>query len=85
MRVTKIHEPTNGGTLYSGVAVSARGRRYLWQAERGETIKSAFREHPDDALPDGRNFWRQITAPRALSIAVRKAVTQCAAPRRRAA
>jgi hypothetical protein len=85
MRITKIHEPTNGGTLYSGVAVSARGRRYLWQAARGETVNSAFREHPDEALPDGRNFWQQIAAPRALSIAVRKAVTQSSTPKRRAA
>jgi hypothetical protein len=48
-------------------------------AERNETINSAFREEPKDALQDGRTLWWQITAPRALADAVRKAVTQSAA------
>jgi hypothetical protein len=85
MRVTEIYEPTNGGTLYSGRAESTRGRRYMWLAARGEIVKSAFREDPKYALPDGRTFWYQIRAPRPLSIAVRKAVTQSATARRRAA
>jgi hypothetical protein len=82
MRITEIHEPINGGTLYSGLAVSTRGRRYEWMASRNQTISRAFREDPKEALPDGRTCWFHITAPRALSVAVRKAVRQAATPNR---
>ena len=68
MTITELHPPTNGGTLFQGMAVTDRGRRYIFNADRrGETC-GVFREDP-------RGGFVQIgRGPAALKLAVRKAV-----------
>ncbi len=60
--------------LYSGIAESRRGRRYMFNAEPGEDIVSAFRK--DEEFDDGTVFWKRVTAPSALRTAVREAVNR---------
>jgi hypothetical protein len=75
MQIIELCLPINGGSLYFGSAISKSGRRYSFFSERGEA-RSVFREDPKSTLSDGRTYWHRITAPKALSIVVRKAVRQ---------
>jgi hypothetical protein len=69
MQISQLQPPTNGGTLYTGKAVSKRGRQYIFYATfRGEAC-GVFRDDP----PYGR--WLPIKAPPALREAVRQSVS----------
>ena len=72
MQIIKIEPPT--GSLYSGLAISTRGRRYDWCATFSGKIRAVFREYPNDVLPSGMTYWHKIKAPPALAAAVRVAV-----------
>jgi hypothetical protein len=74
MQILKLDSPTSLATLYSGMAMSTRGRRYDFCATSDGEACGVFREYPQDALPDGRTFWLQIKPPKALAASVRSAV-----------
>lgn len=68
MQIVELHAPTDGGTLYCGLAESNRGRRYKFMASaERRTRPSVFRENE-------RGFWARVPTPRALSLAVRRAI-----------
>ena len=72
MQITKL-QPVNAGTLFWGIAVSQRGRRYDFCAALKGDPCAVFREDPTCRTHDGRTFWAHITAPKALRLAIRKA------------
>lgn len=75
MQVIALHRPTNGGTLYWGLAKSNRGRRYDFIASAdGDAGSRVYREEPASALQDGRSLWLSVSIPLALRVAVRQAI-----------
>jgi hypothetical protein len=74
MQITGLIPPRNGGTLYDGMAISTRGRRYQFGADGRGDVYCAFREDATCSLPDGRTFWFTIIPPHVLSIAARNAI-----------
>ena len=67
-------DPTTDGTLFFGLAVSKRGRRYEFRTTAEGDVGGVYREDPTCATADGSTFWESVRAPRALRQAVRKAV-----------
>lgn len=68
------HLPPNGGTLFAGLAVSTRGRRYEFTASMKGELGSVFREDRRFTLVGGRTFWSLATPHPSLRAMVRKAV-----------
>ena len=68
MQIIELRPPTNYSWLYSGIAVSTRGRRYKFQTTIDGVTGVAIREEISST------FWRQVTVPPALKVAARKAV-----------
>jgi hypothetical protein len=73
MKITELHSPRNGGTLYSGIAQSTRGRRYSFLAKPGERLRSAYREDLN-SVQGRKSFWWIVASPAALTAEVRRAV-----------
>lgn len=73
MQILQIDAPTNCGTLFTGRAVSTRGRQYMFFANRrGRMVQSMTYGGRSSA---GADVWLLRTAtPPALAGAVRKAV-----------
>jgi hypothetical protein len=72
MRIVTINAPAKGGSHYSGIAESARGRRYMWVALVNEDVRSVFRE-------EAGGFWEEMTPPPELVDIIREAVSEAAA------
>ena len=74
MQITELHPPINGGTLFSGIAVSTRGRRWSFCATIDGEACGVQRADPLYDVP-GYTFWLSVRVPpAALRSAVRKAV-----------
>lgn len=78
--VTEIHAPTNGGTLWSGVAVTKRLRRYSFIAAPDSCI-SVLLELPGTECTSSRgirygNVWKTVAAPESVRKAVLAAIAE---------
>lgn len=56
-RVLQIDPPVNGGALYSGIAVSGRGRRYSFCASKRDRYFKVMREDPVSFSGTFGNLW----------------------------
>ena len=74
MQIVMLLAPTVEDALYTGIAISKHGRRYLFNATPEGASRSVLRQDPRCALPGGRCIWWHIKAPPALRTAVRSAV-----------
>jgi hypothetical protein len=71
MKITSLHPPINGGTVYLGTAERTDGHRYRWHASLEHGGCGCFREWPDGS-------WRHEKAPPTLSLAVQIALRSTA-------
>ena len=71
MSKIKIINLRKKGSIYSGFAQCGLGCRYYFIAKPDEDVGRAYRQ---ETLPGGRESWKNVAAPRALSTAVRKAM-----------
>jgi hypothetical protein len=74
MHIVMLLAPTVEDSLYTGIAVSQNGLRYLFNATPEGTSHSVLRQDPRRALPANRCLWQHIKPPSALRAAVRSAV-----------
>ena len=74
--VLQLDPPVNGGTLYSGIAVSGRGRRYSFFASKDDKAPKVrvMREEPDSYSEKYGICWLCAPTPPSVGRAIRKAV-----------
>jgi hypothetical protein len=74
MQIVMLLAPTVKDVLYTGIAVSKHGRRYLFNATPEGDSRSVLRQDLRGELPGGRCIWWHIKPPPALRMAVRSAI-----------
>jgi hypothetical protein len=74
MQIVMLLAPNIEDSLYTGIAVSNNGRRYLFNATPDGASRSVLRQDPWCAPPDRQCIWWQVKPPPALRTAVRSAV-----------
>ena len=72
--ITDLYAPHSGGSLFSGMVVTRRLRRYSFSASPDHACVSVFREEAQDALADGRSFWVPVPTPPAIRTAILAAI-----------
>jgi hypothetical protein len=74
MQIVMLLAPNIEDSLYTGIAVSNNGRRYLFNATPDGASRSVLRQDPRCAPPGSQCIWWQVKAPPALRTVVRSAV-----------
>jgi hypothetical protein len=71
MSKIKVINLRKNGLIYSGFAQCGPGCRYHFIAKPNGDVSRVYRQ---ETLPGGRETWKNVATPRALSKAIRKAM-----------